>query len=72
MEKNVDFVAYEPNLDSSWIFHLAGKARTISEEYNEILEIIKKIFLFSEDFLYQRKLFMQYRLFQGMVLVMNQ
>jgi hypothetical protein len=56
MEENVDYVLYTPSLDSNWSFHISGKAKKISDEYIEILDIVKKIFIINEDFFIPTKI----------------
>lgn len=43
LQKNNEFVAYIPNLDCLWVFYIAGKAEKVSETYEEILVIMKKL-----------------------------
>ena len=50
MQKNLDYVNYNPDMDTAIGFTIAGKAKTASEEYIEILEISKKVFDIIKNF----------------------
>lgn len=56
MEKNIDFVAFRPQEDTSWTFYIKGKAKTISEVYHEILGITEKVLEFNEGFFVPTKI----------------
>lgn len=50
MKKNVDFVAYMPQRESSWGFIIKGNAHELSEVYYETLDITKILFNIINDF----------------------
>jgi hypothetical protein len=50
MQKNIDFLTFIPQRESSWTFFIKGKARKLSNEYMEILEITKKFFEIIDGF----------------------
>lgn len=56
MQKNIDFVAYMPQRESSWTFHIAGKVKKTSEILDEILEITRKVFDISKGFFIPTKI----------------
>lgn len=56
MQKNIDFVAYMPHRESSWGFHIAGKAKKTSEIFDEILEIMRKLFDINKGFIIPTKI----------------
>lgn len=56
MQKNIDFVAYMPQKESSWGFHIVGKAKKTSEILDEILEITRKVFDINKGFLIPTKI----------------
>ena len=50
MQKNVDFVAYAPQAESSWGFYIPGKAKKASEVCDEILRVTARLLEISEGF----------------------
>ena len=50
MDKNIDFVAYFPQKMSIWRFVVAGKARQLSEVYDETLAVSKTVLDACEGF----------------------
>lgn len=56
LQKNVDFVAYRPQDESSWSFTIAGKAKKTSEILDEILEITRKVFDINKGFFIPTKI----------------
>lgn len=50
MQKNIDYVVYKPERESSWNFYTRGKAAMLSEAFNETLEITSKILEITSGF----------------------
>lgn len=50
MQKNIDFLAFRSNRDSLWKFTIVGKARVLSEVFDETLTITEKIFDLTRGF----------------------
>jgi hypothetical protein len=61
MLKNIDFVAYVPQYESSWTFTIRGNAIKLSEILNEILDITEKVLDVSKGFFIPTKI--EYSLF---------